>query len=261
MTIKPFIVEYPNLNQMEIMCVGDFHIGDKNFSQEAFNDIIEWVGGNDNRFIVIDGDIFNAAITSSISDVYSEEYTLDECMTKFGEFIDEIGSEKILVCIDGNHDQRVWKSVGIDPVKYVCHNHGVRYASGEAYLTLKVGTYFDRKGNDKNRAVTYRLFVTHGVGGGRSSGGKLNNLMRLSEIVVADIYVQGHQHDPVIKPRVINEWNCQGNSIVERNQMFVVTGSCLERGGYAVNKAYPPVCTKSPVLTLSGVEKKIKASI
>jgi len=246
---------------MEIMCVGDFHIGDAHHSTKVMNDIIAWVRKKKNRFITIDGDIFNAALVSSVSDVYSEQYTLDQCMELFGEFIDKVTPEKILVCIDGNHDQRVWKSVGIDPVKYVCATKGVRYCSGEAYVTIKVGCWDKSKTEGKRPMVNYQLYITHGVGGGRSTGGKLNSLMRLSEIVVADIYVQGHQHDPVIKPRVINEWNAKCDGVIERNQMFVVTGSCLERGGYAVAKAYPPVSTKSPVLTLSGEKKEITASI
>ena len=109
--------------------------------------------------------------------------------------------------------------------------------------------------------VNYTVYVTHGVGGGRSAGDKVNSLLRLSEIVVADIYIQGHQHDPVVKPKVVNEWNNKNNGIVERHQMFVVTGSCLSRGGYAVAKAYPPVSTKSPVLTLNGRKKEIKVTI
>lgn len=258
---KPFVLQYPELHDMEIMCVGDFHIGDANHSPKVLSDIVEWANAAPNRFITIDGDIFNAAITSSISDVYSEEFTLDECMELFGKFIDEITPEKILVCIDGNHDQRVWKSVGIDPVKYVCNSKGVRYCSGEAYVTVKVGYWDKSKPKDKRPMINYTLYVTHGVGGGRSAGGKVNSLMRLSEIVVADIYIQGHQHDPVIKPRVINEWNKKGDGIVEREQMFVVTGSCLERGGYAVAKAYPPVCMKSPVIKLNGRTKKTTASI
>lgn len=261
MEIKPFILSYPEFDTMEIMCVGDFHIGDKHHSKSALDEIANWVGEKENRFITIDGDIFNAAITSSISDVYSEEYTLDECMQLFGNFIDNVTPDKILVCIDGNHDQRVWKSVGIDPVKYVCNNKGVRYSSGEAYVTVKLG-YWDKSKAVGNRPmVNYTVYVTHGVGGGRSAGGKVNSLLRLSEIVVADIYIQGHQHDPVVKPKVVNEWNNKNNGIVERHQMFVVTGSCLSRGGYAVAKAYPPVSTKSPVLTLNGRKKEIKVTI
>lgn len=261
MTIKPFVLQYPELTTMEVMCVGDFHIGDTNHAPKVLSDIVDWASGAANRFITIDGDIFNAALTSSISDVYSEEFTLDECVELFAKFIDDITPEKILVCIDGNHDQRVWKSVGIDPVKYVCQSKGVRYSSGEAYVTVKLGCWDKSKPVDKRPMINYTIYVTHGVGGGRSAGGKVNSLMRLSEIVVADIYIQGHQHDPVIKPKVINEWNSKCNGIIEREQMFVVTGSCLERGGYAVAKAYPPVCTKSPVLTLSGESKQIKASI
>lgn len=259
MTITPFVLEFPSLTSAEVMCVGDFHLGDKNHSPKILNDIVKWVKEKNNRFITIDGDIFNAAIKNSVSDVYTEQHTLDECMKMFGDFIDAVGGEKILVCIDGNHDQRIWNQVGIDPVKYVCKSKGVRYQSGEAYVTLKLGSYSNRK--DKNRMITYKLFVTHGVGGGRSAGSKLGALMRLAEIVVADVYIQGHQHDPVIKPRVINEWNSQGNAVVEHKQVFVVTGSCLSRGGYALAKAYPPVLTQSPVLVFSGEKKEITTSI
>ena len=256
MSITPFVLEYPDLKSIEVMCVGDFHLGDRNHSAQVLNDITNWVRAKKNRFITIDGDIFNAALKNSVSDIYTEQYNLDECMKMFGAFIDKVTPEKILVCIDGNHDQRIWNQVGIDPVKYVCATHGVRYQSGEAYVTLKLGSYGKSRG-----AVTYKLFVTHGVGGGRSAGSKLSALMRLAEIVVADVYIQGHQHDPVIKPRVINEWSSQGNAIVERKQVFVVTGSCLSRGGYAVAKAYPPVLTQSPVLTFSGEKKEITTSI
>lgn len=253
------MLRYPELDAMEIMAVGDFHLGDPNHSPKILDDIVEWASESENRFITIDGDIFNAAITSSISDVYSEEFTMDKCMELFGEFIDKITPEKILVCIDGNHDQRVWKSVGIDPVRYVCSSRGVRYSQGEAYLTIKLGSWNPNKANP--RMIMYTLFVTHGVGGGRTAGGKINTLLRLSEIVIADIYIQGHQHDPVIKPKKIYEFSSQGNSVVERDQIFIVTGSCLERGGYAVAKAYSPVSHVSPVITLSGREKKIQASI
>ena len=257
--ITPFVIEHPELTRAEVMCVGDFHIGDRYHSSQALDDIVNWVTARDDRFITIDGDVFNAALKNSVSDVYAEKYTLDDCMAIFADFIDRVTPKKILVCIDGNHDQRIWNAVGIDPVKYVCVTKGVRYHSGEAYVTLKLGSYGNRK--DKNRMVTYKLFVTHGVGGGRTGGSKLSALLRLSEIVVADVYIQGHQHDPVVKPRVIYEWNSQGNAVVEHQQMFIVTGSCLERGGYAVAKAYPPVYLKSPVLTLSGERKEINATI
>lgn len=258
--ITPFILEYPELSSMQVMTVGDFHIGDKHHSKQELQSIVDWVVAEDDRFITIDGDIFNAAIKSSISDVYTEDYTLQECMELFEQFIDDVTPEKILVCIDGNHDQRIWNAVGFDPVLMCCRNKGVRYSSGEAFVTVKLGCW-DKKKKGKKRMVMYTIYVTHGVGGGRSSGGKLNSLMRLAEIVQADIYVQGHQHDPVIKPRRTLRFSSQGNSVVEHEQMFVVTGSCLERGGYAVAKAYPPVCTKSPIVTLDGTRKNIQASI
>lgn len=259
MKIKPFVMEYPELEEIEVMAVGDFHIGDKYFAPKHLKSIAKWVKKKPNRFITIDGDIFNAALTNSISDVYSEEYTLEESMNLFSEFIDDITPEKILAVVVGNHDQRVWKSVGIDPVKYVCSTKGVRYGGSEAFITIKLGCWDKTK--EKKKMVMYNIYMTHGVGGGRSAGGKLNSVMRLAEIVTADVYIQGHQHDPVIKPKTIYSFTSQGNAVVERQQMFVVTGSCLERGGYAVAKAYPPVSTVSPVITFDGTKKNIRASI
>lgn len=259
MKLKPFVLEYPEFGELDIMAVGDFHIGDKYFAPQCLDEISKWVKADKNRFVTIDGDIFNAALTNSISDVYSEEYTLDESMALFGDFIDDVTPSKILAVVDGNHDQRVWKSVGIDPVKYVCSTKGVRYGGSEAFLTIKLGNWENRKNN--SRKVTYNVYMTHGVGGGRSAGGKLNSLMRLSDIVVADLYIQGHQHDPVVKPKTVYTFNSRGDSVVERQQMFVVTGSCLERGGYAVAKAYPPVTTVSPIIHLDGSKKHMTATV
>lgn len=253
----PFMLVYPNLKSMEIMCVGDFHLGDKYHSNEILQDIKDWVNEKDNRFITIDGDVFNCAIKDSVSDVYSETATIDDCMELFSKFIDEITPEKILVCISGNHDERVWKSVGIDPVKYVCNSKGVRYAPSEAFVTIKLG----RHPRNKKKKIMYKLFVTHGCGGGRTDGAIVNALKRLSDVVEADIYIQGHVHKPFSIPNVIYRWTSQGNAIVEHVRYFVVSGACLQRGGYAVSKAYPPVCTWSPVIRLSGEKKHIETTI
>ena len=255
--VTPFMVDYPDLKSMEIMCVGDFHLGDRFSSEKILDDIKTWVKAKKNRFITIDGDIFNAATKDSVSDVYSETHTIDECMELFGNFIDDIGAEKILCCINGNHDERVWKSVGIDPVKYVCHTHGVRYSPGEAFVTVKLG----HQPSNKNKRIMYRLYVTHGCGGGRTDGAIVNALKRLSEIVEADVYIQGHVHKPFSIPNTILKWSSQGNAIVQQIRYFVISGACLTRGGYAVSKAYPPVCTWSPVVKLSGEKKHIETTI
>lgn len=260
LSMKPFIFEFPEFDSIEIMTTADFHLGDSAHAPNVLAEIRDWVKKKKNRFITISGDIFNAALKTSVSDVYSEAKTLDESMEMFGEFIESIGAEKILVCIDGNHDRRVWNAVGCDPVKLVCSRYGVRYAQGEAYMTVKVGKWKERS-NGKNRMVSYRLYTTHGVGGGRSAGAKLNNCIRLREIVIADVYIQGHQHDPQFKPERIQEWSSQRNAIVDNYQWFIVSGSCLERDGYAVDKAYPPVVQQSPILTLSGKEKKMKVEL
>ena len=58
-------------------------------------------------------------------------------------------------------------------------------------------------------------YATHGWGGGRTRGAKVNNLERLSHIVLCDIYCMAHVHAQVSFPSVTVWLNAQcGLSIV-----------------------------------------------
>ena len=130
----------------------------------------------------------------------------------------------------------------------------VSYFGIEVLLKIKLG--LSRSKND--RQLYYTLYATHGWGGGRTRGAKVNNLERLSHIVLCDNYCMAHVHAQVSFPSMIYTPERQCDSVVERTMCFVNSGSFLKRGsGYAVAKGYSPTVMDCPVIELSGTEHRV----
>ena len=167
-----------NIESAEIKSVGDLHIGDKSFLPQAITDLKKWLKEKPNRYYVLVGDIFNAATKSSVSDVYSDVMNVDDSMEYFCSQFEDI-ADKCLGAVDGNHDRRVWKDVGVDPVKWCCARLGIPYCGHEGNVVVALGDYGRKNRKDRLRPVYYSFLLVHGVGGGRLPGGKANALHRL----------------------------------------------------------------------------------
>lgn len=255
---SPRHVYLGDVSQAEIMCGGDPHIGSPYANPFYQRAVKAWLEAEPNRYYILAGDLYEMALVGSKGDPY-HTMPLDEAEKEAVQFLSSI-KQYIICLIQGNHDERFLMSVGKDIVRDAADKAGVVYDGSEAYLTVQLG-HWAHNSQSHNVPVTYCVYVTHGVGGGRTAGAKINNLLRLREIVRADIYVQGHQHDPVIKPMSTYEWTTSKREIVEVQQMFVVTSSALMRKGYAIDKAYAPTSMDIPILTLDGTRKRISARL
>jgi hypothetical protein len=170
------------------------------------------------------------------------------------------GNKKILAVVRGNHDNRVNKAVGLDPVRWACELADINYCGAEAFISFGVGDWnYDR---EKNRSsIKYLMFMTHGVGGGRGVGGKVNALMRHNNIIAADLFVQGHTHTPTVVPNTVYVADNRHENIIEKDQMYITTCGFIGRDGYAKDFCYNPVSQKFPVIRLGGHRRKIEAEI
>jgi predicted phosphodiesterase len=247
----------------EIMPLADLHIGDASMDKKLLRKVAEWLNAKPNRYTVIAGDIFNAALTSSVSDTYTEVLTMQQAIDAFKDFVELVGKEKILAVVRGNHDNRVVRAVGLDPVAVACELAGVPYSGAEAFVNLKIGSWHNMAGtNKKNRkAINYMLFMTHGVGGGRSNGGKVNAMLRHNQIISADIVVQGHTHTPMIVPSAVYEPDNRMENIIERDQIFVTTCGFVGREGYAQDFCYAPISQKFPIIRIGGTRRHLEAEL
>jgi len=170
---------------VEIIPIGDVHLGSGHFNKKAFESMLDYVKSSPNRFVVLNGDLLNNAIKTSVSDIYSEKMTPDECIDMLFEYLKPI-KERILGVISGNHEDRTYKLTGVDILKNLCYRLDVSnlYSSIANIIFVSFGK---SRGRDNVRN-TFSLYHSHGNGGGRTMGAKTNAVHRMASIVHADIY-------------------------------------------------------------------------
>ena len=242
--------------EIKVLALSDFHIGDQLCNLKLIRSVLEEVKNSPNTFIILNGDLMNNATKTSVSDVYNETLTPMEQIIRLTDLLEPI-KERILVIHPGNHEARTFKQDGIDIIRIVARQLGIedRYSDGWWYLYLSFG---NNKLKGDNRPMLYTITGIHGYGGGRKNGGKINNLVEMSDKVIADLYVMGHTHTPIMTRNTIFLPDYQHRTLVKKDKYFLMTNSFLEYGGYGEQYGYTPSTTDHQEAILDGNKKSIK---
>lgn len=230
------------LTKIEIVPIGDVHSGDDLCDESLLKDIIKYVQEKPYRFVILNGDLINNAIKTSVSDTYGDNDPEFE-IGHVARLLMPI-KERILAMGSGNHEERTLKLTGIDPSRYIAVRLGIeeRYASNSFLLFVSVGrsqTY--RPGHKTPRKQVYKIFVQHGYGGGKKNGSKLNNLNASDGIVAnADMYIMGHTHTPIAN--VMSTFLCdeQNRQVYRHNKYYLMHNAYLDFGGYGLRHGFAP---------------------
>ena len=239
--------------QIKLLALSDFHIGDGNCNITEIKKVLNSIKESSNTFLILNGDLINNATKNSVSDVYGEQLTPTEAIVKLCDLLEPI-KDKILVIHPGNHEARSYKEDGIEIIRIVAKQLGIeeRYSDTWWYLYLTLGM------GEKARPVMYTITGVHGYGGGRKAGGKINNLVEMGDKVIADIYVMGHTHTPIITRNTIYTPDFQHRTLVKRDKYYLMTNSFLDYGGYGEMLGYTPSTTDHQEMILDGTKKLIK---
>ena len=244
-----------DVKNIEILPLSDLHVGDPSFDRECFMKYVKYIADAPNRYVLLNGDLLNNATKSSVSDIYEEVLNPRDQIKETCVLLTPI-KDRILGIISGNHERRTDKEVGISPIEILADKLGVLYCGIEVLLKIRLGR------NRMGRSTFYTLYATHGWGGGRTKGAKANNLERLKNIVMCDVYCLAHVHEMISFPSMIYVPERQCDVVTERTMWFVNSGSYLKRGsGYAAAKGYPPTVLGCPIIELSGTERKVSVSM
>lgn len=249
------------LKEAEIVAIADWHWSDPRSDHDKILADIEYIKTHDNCYCILNGDIMDCAIASSVGDTYGATLSpMDELKVCVELFRELAQSGKILCVLPGNHERRHYKTNGIDITELMCRQLGIedRYAPSTALLFIRFGELSSRL---HNRKVLYTMYVSHGNGGGRKEGGKVQRLVDLSTIVDADIYCVGHTHLPALLKDTYVRPDPRNNSVSYCTRLYVNTSAKLDYGGYGENFGYKPGCTDTPIIYLSGTHKEMRALI
>jgi predicted phosphodiesterase len=256
-SIKAIKCDLPFAEQIEIHPMSDLHIGDKQCDYRSILQRIEYIKNTPNAYCILDGDLMDTAIKTSVGDTYGAAIPpmeqLKHCVALF-----EPIKDKILAVLPGNHENRVYRSDGLDITSLMCGQLGImdRYSPTTALVFVRFG-----KSTHRGRPQLYTIYATHGSGGGRREGGKINRLADLAAIVDADIYVMGHTHLPVIMKEAYFRVSGSNSSVACVDKLFVNTAASLDYGGYGDAMGFKPASKQSPVIYLSGTHREMKAQL
>lgn len=248
-----------DLEGIDIMPIADWHWSDPHSNHGRILEDIEYIRSHENVYACIHGDILDCAISSSIGDTYGSVLSpmeeLRTCVELFEPFKD-----RILCLLEGNHERRHYKSNGLLMTEIIARQLGLidRYSPSTALLFIRLGR------NDSHnhfRKILYTMYVSHGSGGGRKEGGKIQRLVDLSTVVDADIYLCGHTHLPALLKDSYARPCISNNSIAYCTRLYCNTSAKLDFGGYGEVGGYKPACLDTPIIHLSGVKKEVRATI
>lgn len=233
--------------------MADLHIGDPLSDFKLIKQTLDRVRNTENLYCILNGDLMDAAIASSVGDQYGANLQpmeqLKRCVDLFGGI-----AHKILCVTPGNHEYRIYKQAGIDITALMCDQLKIsdKYSPTAALLFVRFGR--DAK---HGRKESYSIYVTHGSGGGRKEGGKVNRLADLAAIVDADIYIHSHTHLPMVFREGYFRAERSNSAVYPVDKLFVNTCSYLDYGGYGERAGYKPSSKINPVIQLDGTQRKM----
>lgn len=232
--------------------IGDLHRGDRHLSARGLGKLkgyMDWVMAHKNAYVFLMGDILNVASRTSKTNPFesmsgNDEY--EKAVKLFAPY-----KSRIIGCITGNHEERMYKDYGFNPLQPFCNELGIPYCGYSAAIHLRVGKRKDRR---NEYYQTYWGFAHHGTGGG-TLGAALNRKMKLQEIVHGmDWYMAGHDHQLIVGTR--NVFIPKRDKIEHQRVHYIDTGSFLDWDGSYAEAAGMPVSKQgAPRLRFDGRER------
>lgn len=239
--------------------MADLHIGDSMCDFKGIMERIEYIKNTPNAYCILDGDLMDTAICTSVGDTYGANLQPMEQLKQCVKIFEPI-KDKILAVLPGNHENRVYRSDGLDITELMCAQLGIpeKYSPTTALLFVRFGKTC---GHNKYRPQLYTIYATHGAGGGRKEGGKVNRLADLASIVDADIYIHAHTHLPIIFKEAYFRVNSGNSSVAVVDKLFVNSAASLNYGGYGDRQGFKPASKSSPVIYLDGRKRDMRAKL
>ena len=254
-----FPTDWPYAN---LYTLADLHIGDAHCNESEVLARVKAVADDPYGLCVLNGDLMNTALPNSVSDVYGEIMSPMQQITYLVNMLRPIAG-KIIGVTAGNHENRVYRSDGIDVMRLVCRELGIeeKYAPEGVLIFLRFGTKANPQHvkEGRNPRQWYTIYATHGSGGGRKEGSKAIRLADMASIVDADLYLHSHTHLPMVMKECYHRTdssNCVAKMVT---RLFVNTGAALEYGGYGQAQEFKPASLDTPTVKLEAKYKHMKA--
>ena len=238
--------------RVRLYVAGDFHCGALGCDHKLLERQLKFVASDPDGFLIGMGDYAECINTQdkrfdansihprfrdNINNLLGEQYNYVK------ELLEPMAEEgRILCLLEGNHELKISHTYQYSFVHQLCNELDVQYGGYSCALVWQF-----RRGKHVKNLIIY---ANHGRGGSaRTKGGKLNALMKMSEIIDnADIYLSAHVHEKATErdSKLDIGW-LKGGAVVlkQRKVAYGTTGAFLRTytegtSSYAERAAYSP---------------------
>lgn len=182
----------------------------------------------------------------------------EQALHVFAELLD-ICKDKVIAVINGNHEERTKRRVGVDLLSVLCKERNITYSQDIAVIDIQVGTHARIRGSKR---IQYTIVCGHGYTAARTIGGKITANGRLVDVVVnGDIYLTAHTHQPSIVKISRLEADTRNKKIMEREAFLITVPSWVGYEHYAAKKFMHPSAGGHIEIMLSGLKKNVQITV
>ena len=255
-------IEYKYGDIIKIKPIFDVHLGASVCDEQAFK---RYLGDSDEKtYFIGGGDLLDSIICSDLkrytksNDSTSGDDIIDEQLDRMYALLEPY-KEKILGLGEGNHESKITKSHGTNPIKRLAKMLNTPFLSYTWMYRLVLA-------ENKARVRTVVIRGHHGWGGGaRTIGADLTKFSRDTAYYDADIFLYGHvhkrQYDEV--PRL----SLAGGKLIARPKIIVLCGTFLktlspdENSTYSEIAGYPPISIGGATISIRPDSKFVSISV
>lgn len=244
-----------DLTEVYILPLSDLHYGNPYCSIKHFDHTLKFVLETPNCYVFCTGDLCESAIKSSKGDIFKQVGTPQDQRDWVIDRLMPI-KDKILGMITGNHEERIYRDVGIDITKDIAKALGVPYRPEGMLHKLSFGS-----GNNRVAGKPYVFwgYMTHGYGGARTKSAKAVKVERTAAWIHADYYTMSHDHVVNVAPNIYLLPDNRGTvgadgfltgKVTAHREMLVKTNAYVRWGGYAEAGGFSPSDLTTPIIRL-----------